>query len=364
MDVETDVRPTLNKFWRAVPLALLVTACIPQIDAPYGSSGNRSAPQLDTDPSVLETAGSSERSVWQTRPVTPNARSVAGGEYVVQAGDTLRGISNKTGAASYLIAQANGIEAPYIIKIGQKLTIPGGRYHRVSSGETGIAIARAYGVRWAEMVSLNDLEEPYVLRVGQALLLPSNAPVDPSSMTLEQRASAFDLGIDDIVTGGAPAAQTASSSAPRSDWRQTIEPLGPIAAPAGFNGRFVWPAKGRLLARFGDAGGGRVNDGINIALAAGSPVRAAAPGVVAYAGNEIAVFGGLVLINHGSGWVTAYGHAAQLKVRRGDKVKAGDVIALAGETGYVTEPQLHFEIRKNRNPVDPAPHLGTQTAMR
>ena len=79
--------------------------------------------------------------------------------------------------------------------------------------------------------------------------------------------------------------------------------------------------------------------------------------MVAYSGDEIGVFGGLILISHGTGWVTAYGHADKLNVTRGQKVKAGDIIGLAGDSGYVQEPQLPFEIRKDRKPVDPAIHL-------
>jgi len=100
-----------------------------------------------------------------------------------------------------------------------------------------------------------------------------------------------------------------------------------------------------------------VNDGVNIGVPTGTPIRASADGIIAYSGDEIGVFGGLILINHGSGWVTAYGHASKLNVARGQKVKMGEVIGLAGESGYVKEPQVHFEIRKNRKPVDPLSQL-------
>lgn len=340
-------------------VAAVLSACIPTVENPPYTA---SAPRLDTDPDVLGPSGAAKppQSTWQMRPVVPDAKLVREAQYTVRAGDTLRAIAAKTGASSYLIAKANAIEPPYIISIGQTLRIPGGRYHRVQPGHTGIAIARAYGVSWPDMVALNDLEEPFILRSGQALLLPGNAPVDPASLPLEQRAAAFDLGIDDIVTGGQPAS---SESGTPSDWRRTVTPDAPIVAPATFDGKFIWPVRGKILTPFGDQGGGQVNDGLNIAAAMGAPVRAAAGGVVVYAGDEIAVFGGLILIDHGDGWVTAYGHAAQLKVKRGDTVNAGDVIALAGDSGYVSEPQLHFEIRKNRQPVDPARYLGQQAAL-
>src|SRR3546814_1905289 len=95
------------------------------------------------------------------------------------------------------IARANNIPPPFIIRVGERLSIPGGRYHRVKSGETGIAIARAYGVSWSKVVDGNALEEPYVLRVGQKLLLPSARQV--AAMSLEDRARAFTIDIGDLI---------------------------------------------------------------------------------------------------------------------------------------------------------------------
>jgi murein DD-endopeptidase MepM/ murein hydrolase activator NlpD len=130
-----------------------------------------------------------------------------------------------------------------------------------------------------------------------------------------------------------------------------------VPAPATFAGRFVWPLEGTILSRFGPKPAGRYNDGINIKAPAGTPVKAAADGVVAYAGDGIAGFGGLVLLKHGDGWVTAYAHAEELLVARGDSVKRGDIVARSGATGSVDEPQLHFEIRRGRTPVDPLKYL-------
>jgi len=337
-------------------LLLAVTACIPPARDDYVPPPI--APQLLTDPSVLGTTPEqAPASTWQAGPVTPNAQRVESGTYIVQPGDTLRGIANKTGAGSQIIASANGLIDPYVIHPGQRLKITGGRYHAVNSGETGIAIARAYGAPWRDLVTLNALEEPYILRVGQKLLLPATAPIDPANLSIEQRASAFELDIDDIVTGSQPALADGAAAKEPSDWRKAISPSAAIATPAGFAGRFLWPVDGTVLSSFGSKGGGKVNDGLNIGVPKGTPIRASADGVVAYSGDEIGVFGGLILINHGSGWVTAYGHADKLVATRGQKVKAGDVIGLAGESGYVEEPQLHFEIRKDRKPVDPTIHL-------
>ncbi len=90
----------------------------------------------------------------------------------------------------------------------------------------------------------------------------------------------------------------------------------------------------------------------------GTPVKAADDGVVAYAGNELKGYGNLVLIRHANGFVSAYANASELLVKRGDTIKRGQVIAHAGQTGNVTSPQLHFEIRKGSTPVDPTKYLG------
>lgn len=349
-------------------LVLCVSACIPpgrDYSWPRNDAADGSAPTLATDASVFgRDVDDSPPSPWAVRPVTPNAATVKSGSYIVKPGDTLRGIANRTGGSSEIIAATNGLVAPYIIRPGQRLMIVGGRYHEVNSGETGIAIARAYGAPWREVVALNGLEEPFILRVGQRLLLPAAAPVNPQQMTIEQRAAAFDLDIDDIVTGSQPALADKGTEAEPSDWRKAIAPADApkaIAAPTGFSGRFNWPVDGKLLSNFGSKGGGKVNDGVNISVAKGTPIRASADGVVAYSGDEIGVFGGLILLNHGDGWVTAYGHADKLNVARGQKIKAGDIIGLAGDSGYVQEPQLHFEIRKNRKPVNPVSHLPKRT---
>ena len=107
------------------------------------------------------------------------------------------------------------------------------------------------------------------------------------------------------------------------------------------------------MRRFGPGASGERNDGIKIAVPLGTPIRAAADGVVAYVGDEIAALGGLVIVKHGDGWTTVYGHASQLLVQRGQAVKRGQTIALSGDSGFADRPELHFEMRKGRTPVNP-----------
>ena len=125
----------------------------------------------------------------------------------------------------------------------------------------------------------------------------------------------------------------------------------PAASPSA---DFRWPARGRVIAGYNGKGG---NEGINIAVPEGTPVKAAEGGVVAYAGSELKGYGNLVLIRHPNGYVSAYAHNGELNVKRGDQVKRGQVVAKSGQSGNVNSPQLHFELRKGSTPVDPVPYL-------
>ncbi|MEI4508516.1 M23 family metallopeptidase [Sphingopyxis sp. CCNWLW253] len=345
-----DFRHHIAAFLCAASLA----GCIPATPAPP----SRPAPAPDFERRSLgEALDVYERPTWTLKSVTTNAVRVNAGVYSVRPSDTLRAVGEMTGAGSEALAIENDLAPPYTLRFGQELRVPAGLYHRVGAGETGIGIAAAYGVDWGEIITINALTDPYILRVGQRLRLPSDArPVPRGPVDIDARAAAFRLNIDDILTGSQPALAeaarpTAGSAAPRPPVTTAI------AEPAYFAGRFEWPLNGPILARFGPIAPGRVSDGINIAAAAGTPIRATAGGVVAYAGDQVGIYGGLILINHGGGWVSAYGHAGRIDVKRGQSVRMGDVIGRAGATGQVQTSQLHFQLRKNRIPVDPMKQL-------
>lgn len=347
---------------RTLPLILFaglgLTACIPQSATNRPARPSEVRENSSTMVDLLlddRVAGGDPTPTWTMASVNPNARPIGASRYSVRAGDTLRAVGDMTGAGSEAIALENGLTSPFTLVPGQQLSIPAGLYHRVASGETGIAIARAYGVGWGDVITQNALTEPYILRVGQRLRLPLGARAQ-DGMAIADRAASFSLDIDSIATGSQPALAVGSAPTAASANRRAPVTTA-IAAPASFSGRFQWPLDGAVITRFGPLAPGKVNDGINIAALAGTPIRAAADGVVAYSGDQIGVYGGLILINHGGGWVSAYGHAGRLDVQRGQAVKAGDVIALAGETGQVQSPQLHFQLRRGRQPVDPLKQL-------
>jgi murein DD-endopeptidase MepM/ murein hydrolase activator NlpD len=141
---------------------------------------------------------------------------------------------------------------------------------------------------------------------------------------------------------------------------QPLAPISPVAradAPA-----FAWPVSGRVISDFGGTANGGKNDGINIATTMDAPIHASASGTVTYAGDELKNYGNLVLLKHAGGFTTAYAHADRLVVSRGDFVAKGQVIGYVGQTGDVTAPQLHFEIREQTTPVNPRTYLASTTA--
>jgi len=145
---------------------------------------------------------------------------------------------------------------------------------------------------------------------------------------------------------------------------QLLAPVG--ASPASVSAAnapvFAWPVNGTVISDFGTTANGGKNDGINIAANMDAPIRASAPGTVTYAGNELKNYGNLVLVKHSNGYTTAYAHADRLIVSRGDFVAKGQVIGYVGQTGDVSKPQLHFEIRSATTPVNPHSYLSSATA--
>ncbi len=334
---------------RLLPLALLagLAACSRTPTAPLPSP-----PRAAATAPIAVPPRAAPKPAWVARKVVPNAVELTAGSTTVTKGEGLSQVAARTHVPIGALIAANGLTAAARLVPGQALILPAGRVHTVRTGETGIAIARAYGVDWPRVVSANRLAPPYTLEIGDQLLLPSR--VEVAAMSVEERAKAFRIDIDDLITGAEPAAPVRSKppvarapvARPAAAIAQAPPPTGPIP-------HFSWPLEGRILSSFGAKPGGRFNDGVNLKTSAGTAVRAAADGVVAYAGDAVAGFGNLVLIKHEGGWVSAYGHNEAVLVARGDHVRQGDVIARAGATGAVDEPQLHFELRRGRAAVDP-----------
>lgn len=227
--------------------------------------------------------------------------------------------------------------------------------YTVQEGDTLTAISRKTGVSTAALKSANGMTDG-LIRVGQKLTIPAGAVV--------QTASAKPAAIDTAATGSAAPVKSAteqvSGYTPPKKAEKVIEDAEQQAAIAPDStgiGRMRWPVRGRVISGYGANSGGKANDGIDISVPEGTSVKAAENGVVIYAGDGLKEFGNTVLVRHEDGLVTVYGHASELKVTRGEKVKRGQEIARSGMSGSADTPKLHFEVRKNSSPVDPSKFL-------
>ncbi|MCH9053042.1 MAG: M23 family metallopeptidase [Proteobacteria bacterium] len=256
------------------------------------------------------------------------------------------------------IIDANGLKPPYRLKPGQRLILPRSRVHVVRAGDTVYGIAKRYDVGMRNLIRANDIRPPFRIVVGQRLRLPASPGIAASirrAKTPRPTAMARPSSAAKDGARSAPSRSVTSRAAPpaKPGRRLRVSPP-PIDPPPREAQAFLWPVEGKLVSAFGPKPGGLHNDGINIAAPRNTEVRAAANGVVAYAGNELRGYGNLLLIRHRGGWITAYAHNDRLLVGRGDVVKRGQGIARVGDSGRVTTPQLHFEIRRGSRAVDPA----------
>jgi len=271
----------------------------------------------------------------------------------VGPGDTLYAISRRHRVGLRPLIEANGLEPPFILHVNQRLVLPRGRQHTVSAGETVYAIAQKYDVEPNELARINGIRPPYTIRVGEDLLIPTGtlqsvkAPHRPEpDQVPPQAGTPSSIQVTPPHRPSAPAAVA-----------NRVLPGPPKRSGSGF----YWPVSGgRVISRFGVKQSGLRNDGINIKAPRGTPVVATENGVVAYVGNELRGFGNLVLIKHDDGWISAYAHTDQLAVTKGDRVRRGQKIATVGDSGGVGEPQLHFELRKNKRAVNPQQFLSSK----
>lgn len=304
---------------------------------------------------------------------------------IVNKGDTLYSISRQTGASVTDLIAVNNLQQPYGIKVGQRIEIPSANNqtrvaanpsptispaavqivqtkvpgtHKVLHGQTLYSISRAYGHRPDTVASHNRINAPYLVKVGQKLHIPATGAVVASNNTQAARPSTIKQSPVKPAMKLAPVPTAKTVQKPVTT---TKAPVKNPAVPQMTSSKFRWPVKGRVISKFGTQTSGVRNDGINIAVPEGTSVKAAENGVIAYAGNELKGYGNLILVRHANNWVTAYAHNKELFVRRGDTVKRGQIIAKAGKSGSVTSPQLHFEIRKGAQAVDPRKYLSSNT---
>jgi murein DD-endopeptidase MepM/ murein hydrolase activator NlpD len=236
--------------------------------------------------------------------------------HVVNRGDTLMSIAHRNRVPVAELAKANGIDANSKLKLGQKITVPGAKSAAAPVGAQPAQAAAAQPGAVAAPATKMAVVEP----------AKEKARLAQATTTPEAAAAVTETPV------------------------KTAEATGALPT-------FRWPVRGRVVTGYGAKTNGKSNDGINVAVPEGTPVKAAEDGVVAYSGNELKGYGNLILVRHSNGYVTAYAHASELLVKRGETIKRGQIIAKSGQSGEVGSPQLHFEIRKGSSPVDPLQFL-------
>ena len=325
----------------AAPVSPVYSSPVSSQPLPPPSSSAALPPPAAPAPQQMAAASNSVMTApAPAAPAAPRTSSQGSGSYVVAPGDTLYGIARKTGASASAIQNANGLSTPDSIRIGQRLTIPGGS----SVPTTTIAAAPAPAPAPVATPAVASAPQPKPIKVAA----PVDAPKPVKASQPETVAS--------YTPPTAPASQPKPASSTVSDVAQKSAEVAALPPEATGVGRLRWPVQGRVISQFG-SGGGKSNDGIDIAVPEGTSVRAAENGVVIYAGDGLKGFGNTVLVRHEDGLVTVYGHASQLKVKRGDQVKRGQEVAISGMTGDADRPKLHFEVRKGTSPVNPMTYL-------
>lgn len=262
------------------------------------------------------------------RPIPPSRR------HVVMPGDTLSEISVIYSVPISRLASLNKTAPPHTIYVGQEILLarpPAAPDHyRIAAGDTFLGIAFRYGLTLDELRSRNPTVDPEAILVGQTLAVATTIAPKPHKRP---------------HIAANVRSQIASAA--------TV----PERSQAGFG----WPVEGDVVDRFGERSNGSRHDGINIKAALGSTVRASEGGIVVYAGQSVPGMGRMIMIRHADGYFTAYGHNDMVLVETGQRVDRGQPIAKVGQSGAVGSPQLHFEIRRGSDAIDPLDHLGKPT---
>jgi murein DD-endopeptidase MepM/ murein hydrolase activator NlpD len=363
----------------------------PQVAAPQSyptanggvSGGGRGLASYAPPGQPIETTGSvPPRSVAATR--------TQGTTIIVGTSDTLDILARRYNVTPAAILQANGYKGPRALSPGQALIIPHAgaamaaapgpalaapasrpvavaaapSVHVVNHGDTLLSIARRNHVPVAELARANGIDPQTKLKLGMKLAVPAGktaavAPAAPAAVAAAQPAAALAPPVTKLAAASPAGPQQTARLAQATTKVEDTPAEAPVKATeaTGALPTFRWPVRGKVITSYGAKTNGKANDGINLAVPEGTPVKAAEDGVVAYSGNELKGYGNLVLVRHSNGYVTAYAHASELLVKRGDTIKRGQIIAKSGQSGEVGSPQLHFEIRKGSTPVDPLQFL-------
>ena len=249
--------------------------------------------------------------------------------YKVIKGDNLYSISKKFNIPIQKIIKSNKITSPFKIFPNQKIFLPRNKVYTVKKGDTLYSISRKFKTDLFSLSVLNKLNNVNQIKVNQKILIPENI-LKPKKIKQKEK----------------PLQKTENKKIIKKKLLTNKVDTD-----------FIWPVKGKILNSFGSETPGFFNDGINISSNLGTSVKASLDGEIVYSGNEIPGYGNLILIKHSKNWITAYAHLEKIVKKKGNYVKKGETIGLVGKTGNVSEVQLHFEIRKGKEAVNPLKYL-------
>jgi murein DD-endopeptidase MepM/ murein hydrolase activator NlpD len=305
------------------------------------------APSMATTPAVVATPD-----VSAAPAVAAEAPSDWTGSYTVKPGDSLYNVARSHKVKADELQRYNGISDVRKVKPGMVLKMPAAA---VSAEPATAAVSvTPPPTTVATQGSTVATQSPTVATQGQSVAV---TPPTVSSSVAPRAPSA----VPAVASGDAPinppsAPKMINAAKPAQTAMAPAQVMSDAGAPSQ-SGKMRWPVHGKIISGFGPRTDGTHNDGVNLAVPMGTEIHAAEDGTVAYAGSELKGYGNLVLVRHENGWVTAYAHSEQVLVARGDKVKRGQVIAKAGKTGSVDQPQVHFEVRQGQKPMDPTPFM-------
>jgi murein DD-endopeptidase MepM/ murein hydrolase activator NlpD len=334
-----------------------------------GAPSSRPSSAYPPTPQQADLRGRQTQGLPITRAAPPPALETPR-QVQVQPFENLYDIAERTRTPIRAIIDANGLRPPYALTPGTLLKIPAPAVYTVAEGDTLFAIARRFSIDARSLANFNDIPLETRVRPGQRLAMPSlvhdkgpmpaaNGP-RPTGLAESLASATSEAGAASgkaAAVGTAAAVKTASAAriaAPEPPPRVETPPASEADIASLGKGKFIWPVRGQILSGFGAKGPGQRNDGLNIAATEGAPVKAAAAGVVVYAGNSIPAFGNLVLVKHPGGWATLYGNLGKITVKNNAQLSQGEQVGTAGVSGAVDRPQVHFEIRYAPNPKDKA----------
>ena len=256
--------------------------------------------------------------------------------YTVSKGDNLYLISKQYNVTISKLINFNNIDSPYKIFPNQKIFIPKKRTHIVKKGDTLYSISRKYRTDVFTVSRFNNLKNVNQIYTNQKLIIPDHFERKKKVVRKLKKKETKKVKKKIIAK---------KKEYKKKNNKQIL------------NETFIWPVKGKILSKYGSNDPGFFNDGINIESVSGKDVKASSSGEIVYSGNEIPGYGNLVLIKHSKNWITAYAHLNKIYKKKGTLVKKGESIGAVGNSGNVKIPQLHFEIRKGKEAVDPLKYL-------